>query len=558
MNQVQEYEKSLAMGYLVIASTIALLLQSIYREYVETVLKLMFTEEYSYLLVSFTTVTLVLYLSLNYMGFTHEVQLSKLLASAFLTVTSIALYQVSKLTLEYSIHILGLSFASATMSIMMLVFKPATIGDAALILTPLLTVPIPTGVIDVVTTRISRTIGMIAAVLTNTKFIDVGAFTTIHVETNQGVYVFIVEAACSGVLMISAVIAVLPLLAYYAAVSSEKVLKKLKASLLALLIGLLIGFIGNLVKLLLIIVTAKYYSVDAAMSVFQCSPSIVYASISAFLAHTLINRLMQVKPIAPRSLEASTSTPGLKWRYVSGVLVLSVAIALLMQSLVTATAGTSVMYANSIVVEVNSLDEVVKNPAAHLISSKSRVVELTHDSFLTRISNALAMYRMSVVVDNALYHGYLEIVDTPARLHTLQLCVSLQGFKALNSWSELREMLQLSYIAMEKNTGKYILSYTLLPIKVKTLSNEQVLYARVSILRPYSSATDLESSGKALVAMLNINGEHVVNLENNATYILGITGATLFTVLITYTLTVYAYKYIRSIRRGVKRELIGL
>ncbi|MEM4564714.1 MAG: hypothetical protein QXS73_05115, partial [Desulfurococcaceae archaeon] len=143
-------------------------------------------------------------------------------------------------------------------------------------------------------------------------------------------------------------------------------------------------------------------------------------------------------------------------------------------------------------------------------------------------------------------------------LHTLQLCISLQGFKELNSWSELREMLQLSYIAMEKNTGKYILSYTLLPIKVKTLSNEQVLYARVSILRPYSSATDLESSGKALVAMLNINGEHVVNIENNATYILGITGATLFTVLITYTLTVYAYKYVRSIRRGVKRELIGL
>ncbi|MEO3993456.1 MAG: hypothetical protein QN229_04020 [Desulfurococcaceae archaeon TW002] len=54
---------------LLVVSIIALLLQNVYREYAEDVVKLMFTEDYSYLLVSFITIIFVLYLSLRYMGF---------------------------------------------------------------------------------------------------------------------------------------------------------------------------------------------------------------------------------------------------------------------------------------------------------------------------------------------------------------------------------------------------------------------------------------------------------------------------------------------------------
>ncbi|MEM4032808.1 MAG: hypothetical protein QXV53_05875, partial [Zestosphaera sp.] len=61
MSRVREYRGGLIAGYLVVVSLIALLLQSIYREYIESVVKLMFTEDYSYLLVSFITVVFVLY-----------------------------------------------------------------------------------------------------------------------------------------------------------------------------------------------------------------------------------------------------------------------------------------------------------------------------------------------------------------------------------------------------------------------------------------------------------------------------------------------------------------
>ncbi|MFN3268605.1 MAG: archaeosortase/exosortase family protein, partial [Zestosphaera sp.] len=436
MSHVREYRRGLVAGYLVIVSIIALLLQSIYRGYIESIVKLMFTEDYSYLLVSFITVVFVLYLSLRYMGFTYEIQLSRLLASLFLMVMSIILYQVSGMMMEYSLNILGLSFSIAMISLLILVFKPATIGDVIPVLTPLLTVPVPTSVIDVITTNLSRVIGRIAATLTSTDFIDTGAFATIRVETSQGSYLLSVEAACSGILTLSTVIVVFPILAYYVTASHEKRLKKLNASLLALLAGLLVGFLGNLVRVVVIVLIAKYYSVDVAVGFFHYSPSIIYASISVVLAYKIIDKISRVKFIVPKPLTIDSVMPELRWEHISGILVLAVVIALLMQSLVAVTASAGATHINNAVVEVGSLDEALSNLSRYLFSSDVRVLRVTYDAFLTRVVGSLATYRISIVVGGATYSGFLEVVDTPARLHTLQLCVSLQGYRILNSWSE--------------------------------------------------------------------------------------------------------------------------
>ncbi|MEM4471826.1 MAG: archaeosortase/exosortase family protein [Zestosphaera sp.] len=545
---MREYRGGLIAGYLVVVSLIALLLQSIYREYVESVVKLMFTEDYSYLLVSFITVVFVLYLSLRYMGFTYEIQPSRLLASAFLVVTSTILYHVSKLVIGYSLSILGLSFAIAMMSILILVFKPVTIGDVVPVLTPLFTVPIPTSVIDVVTTNLSRVVGRVAAALTSTEFIDTGAFAIIKVETSQGPYLLSVEAACSGILTLSTVIVIFPLLAYYATSSREKALKKLGASLLALLAGLLVGFLGNLVRVVIIVFTAKYHSVDVAVGIFHYSPSVIYASISVVLAYVIIDRVTQVRFIIPEPVAIKAYVPELRWGYVSGILVSAVVIVLLMQSLVAVTADAGTTNASHVVVEVGNLDEAVNNLSTYLFSSEVRVLRATYDDFLTRVSGALATYRVRVIIDDTVYQGYLEVVDIPARFHTLQLCVSLQGFKILNSWSESRNTLQLSHITMEKSNSKYILSYTLIPVIVKTIGSEQILYARVSVFRPYDTASDLEAARGALIKALNISEGQAANLENESLNVLSIVGVVLFVTLVSYILVVYVYRYAQLIK----------
>ncbi len=104
-----------------------------------------------------------------------------------------------------------------------------------------------------------------------------------------------------------------------------------------------------------------------------------------------------------------------------------------MQSLVAVTASAGATHVNNAVVEVGSLDEAVSNLSRYLFSSDVRVLRVTYDAFLTRVVGSLATYRISIVVSDATYTGLLEVVDIPARLHTLQLCVSLQGYRILNS-----------------------------------------------------------------------------------------------------------------------------
>ncbi|MEM4740109.1 MAG: hypothetical protein QXS63_03420, partial [Zestosphaera sp.] len=118
----------------------------------------------------------------------------------------------------------------------------------------------------------------------------------------------------------------------------------------------------------------------------------------------------------------------------------------------------------------------------------------------------------------------------------------------LNSWSESRNTLQLSHITMEKSNSKYILSYTLIPVIVKTIGSEQILYARVSVFRPYNTASDLEVAREALIKALNISEGQVANLGNESLNVLSIVGVVLFVTLVSYILVVYVYRYAQLIK----------
>ncbi|MEM0218361.1 MAG: archaeosortase/exosortase family protein [Desulfurococcaceae archaeon] len=549
---MQEYRRSLSVGYLTVVLIIALLLQGVYRDYLESILKLMFTEDYSYLLVSLVTVMLALYLSLRYMGFTYELQLSRLIASLLLVVISMILYHASVLTPENQLQLQGLSFSIAMIAILLMVFKPVSKSDVIPVLTPILMVPVPVSIVEATTIGLSRVIGRLVAVLTNTKYIDMGAFTAIEVETKQGVYTFSVEAACSGILVLSTVIAVFPVLAYYASVGQEKTTRKLWISQLALLTSLAVGFTGNLLRVLAIIIVAKHYSPELAMNVFHYSPSVVYASISVVLAFLLINKYTHVKFVVPRPLATRFGIPSLRWEQVGGILASTVLIALLLQSSIVSSIGANNGEPAGVRVVAYSLDEIVKNPHKYLFTDRVTVTALLYDAFLTRVIGSLSTYRVSLVVNGVRYTGFLEVVDIPARLHTLQLCVSLQGYRVLSSWSEPSIPAQISYILMEKNNKEYILAYVLVPVVVETPTGEYTIYSRVSLFKQYKDTSDLESTREALLVALNLNAVNTTGHEKSVVYVLNIVGLALFTILVVYILVLSAYRLIRILRsRGI-------
>ncbi|MEM4101586.1 MAG: hypothetical protein QXE24_02785, partial [Desulfurococcaceae archaeon] len=180
------------------------------------------------------------------------------------------------------------------------------------------------------------------------------------------------------------------------------------------------------------------------------------------------------------------------------------------------------------------------------------IIALTYDAFLTRVIGSLSTYRVSLVVNGVRYTGFLEVVDIPARLHTLQLCVSLQGYRVLSSWSEPSIPAQISYILMEKNNKEYILAYVLVPVVVETPSGEYTIYSRVSLFKQYKDTSDLESTREALLVALNLNAVNTTGHEKSVVYVLNIVGLALFTILVVYILVLSAYRLIRILRsRGI-------
>lgn len=548
---IGEYKFKLILGYLVVMAMIGVFIQTTYRGYIDSILKLIFTEDYSYLLVTFLTITMVLYLSLRYMGFAYELQISRIVTSALLIVLSMLLYESSYLFPEYQVFLVGTSFSTMIVALLLIVFKPVSLSDVIPILTPLLMIPIPASFLDFLNPILSRLVGRVAAFITGTRFIETSVFAMIEVETTRGIYSFSVEAACSGILTISSVLVVFPLLAYYASISPDKPARKIKISLLALITGLLVGIIGNLVRVVLIILVAKYYDVELALNVFHYSPSIIYASISVLVSYAMIDRLAKMKHIVPRPLLNKGELPYVRWEYITGVLIFMVLVSMIAQAIgvVVARSGANVDGAEGIIVYVDSIESFISNPARYIFSGFVRVVGIAYDPLLTRVIGSIASYRVSFVVNNTYYFGFIELVDIPARLHTLQLCVTIQGYRVINAWGETLGALRIGYIYMEKDGIEYLLAYALVPIILRLSMGDQLIYARISLAK---SVTGLGEYARLAGALLSaIRQEHeMMGLGTHAgnIFVLGMLGTALFTGLVIYILGIYLSSYLRKAR----------
>jgi len=109
---------------------------------------------------------------------------------------------------------------------------------------------------------------------------------------------------------------------------------------------------------------------------------------------------------------------------------------------------------------------------------------------------------VGIGVGGNMFSGYIEIVDTPARLHTWQLCLAVQGYTVRSSWIDLINNTKITYISIEKDGWRGILAYILIPTIVKTSDGVFNLYTRISILASenlYSLATNLNTTLISLI-----------------------------------------------------------
>jgi len=542
----RDYTSKIILGFTFISLLLGLTIEVVYRELFESLTKLALTEEYSYILASLFSILIVIYLSLRYTGFSYGVRTSKILASILLATLALSIYELSLIDLEHKIQLQSLSFSLFFIGLILLVYEPNTIGESIPLLTPFLLTPLPARFLDSLTPVLSRYIGRLVGFITGVRVVETPGFTQLEVATPTGSTIYLsVEVACTGIVTVSSIIASLPIIIYMLTFSIDKPRRKIAIATASLLTALIIGIIGNIVRALIMVYSTMWIGVEQAYNLFHYSPSLLYSAISVIAAFKIITKYAKFKPVFSRVLSKG-EVPRITWSYIIGVLLVS----LVFTSIFTATtiyASQSTVIYQSIPIQVGSIYEFIENPEKYLSREGIEFTTRYYDAFLTRVLGALAVYRVSLRYFNEYYTGYIEVVDTPARIHTWQLCLTLQGYNITASWYEQVNNTKIGFIALEKQGWRGLLAYTLFPVKISVGRDEYTIYVRVSIM----NTGDPRNIAPKTASILNSIAGVSIESDNNLLHIFFQSVYIILVLFVVYMGVLLAWSKLRLKHGGV-------
>ena len=505
-----------------------------FREYFYSLAQLMLDRDYGYLAVSIITVLVTLYFSLKQVGFAYGVSARRVLIGSYLIIISLIFYASSLVDPRYMVQYQGLSFSFILMAFIGIILSPVYARDLIPLISILLLVPPPPGWIDSLTPHLSRVVGELASYITGARLIGGAGYTTLVGVSPSGPVRFQVEYACTGIVTISSILVVVPIIFYLLAYSPRSTSRKLAASIASLIVALSLGFLGNLVRVLLVIYGTKWLGPEKGLALFHYSPSIIYATLSVLAGFYIADRIGGLRLAVPRiRLGRVLSKP----EAVLGALIIIIVLAGFFVAganavtYASSSAGRGAGVRSGLVIKAESPIDYINNPEKYIkfVNNVSMVI-LGKDVQLTRILNAFVVYRVIAKHGNSSFLGYLEIVDTPGRLHTWQLCLTLQGYKVDNSYTRIINGTPVYYISVHKGARSYLLAYTLIPTKIVSPGATYELYTRISLIAPYTGKNrdNVEAnlafilsklwSGARLTSTSNVSG--LIKLLSASSYIL--------------------------------------
>ena len=418
-------------------------------------------EEYSYLAVIAASLLFLLAVSLGRVRASSELKVGRFLVTGLLISSSLTFYVLSGVVPNLEIHFKVLSVVLFVWALTASLFGRESLKAMLLPLaTLLLIVPVPKYVLDVVSIHLAR--------------VD-----ALEVPTVQGGVAGIeVVATCSGITSMSSLIAIAPLLIYAVGPASSR-LRRAAGIAAGLLVGSGVSFLGNVLRLAIVVYVTKYWGLGKALQFFHTVPSLVYASVAALAAFAISSRVAGsraaavAKPRVERGVEA---------REVSGVLgvfvVVAVAVALL-ASLVPAVASRGVYTS----VTLYSYDYVIGNTSRILArGSEASVVYERPVPALMRALGSSLVKEIGVKFRDRVYGGYVEFAETPLRFHGWWVCLTYQGYEVLKTWDEKVGDRVLTFtLYASRGGGRYLLAYRVYPIPVVFGGREDVGYLRLSL-----------------------------------------------------------------------------
>ncbi len=309
--------------------------------------------------------------------------------------------------------------------------------------------------------------------------------------------------ACSGIVSVTSILAIAPLIVYIVMRSPGTAAKKVLKAAAVTGTAVAIVFLGNAARVAAVLYYTQHYGYEEALEIFHHYPSFLYTVLAVGAAFFLLGKL--TSPTPPRPVKGLSRVTALGAKVRKGVAFALAFAALLAFGLSSLAPAITIHAAVAGPHSLTTLDTLVTEPAEVIFNGTE--VKVVEDRPVPALTVALGSSSVNLVVlryNDTTYTGYVEVAETPTRFHGWHVCLTLQGYTILRAWRESVGDLVINYLLVRKGGDERLLGYSIYTVPFLLSNGTASAYVRVSLFMSARSEADVRAGAEALKRVLQI------------------------------------------------------
>ncbi len=530
----------------VLVSVIVIIMYNYYTPHLLEYYSLLSVEEYTYLLILIPLTLFTLFkILVKHTEIEDRFYPEKMLAGIISLVLSASFYSLTLLNPQYILQLSIISLVLFVWGLLVVVLRFDRWWIPLLVLIFLFSmVPLPMDYIQSAAYELTPIVTKSAAIITGSGIVETRVYTALKVVDKDGfIRLFRVAPVCSGITSLLSILALLPLILYLAAESVDPPIRKIIYTILAAISSALTVFVGNILRLAMIVWIARNMGYQEAIGAFHSFPSLIYVSIATIVGILFISRLRlpglkaKLGPIVIKRVVK----PRMYIPYTSILAILALFIILI---------NVSSSYVSQ-PVPTTSFTKLLSNPSIVVFNETSNaLVKSIPQPIIGEALGALDVRSINVRYGDSSYTGYLELAENPGRFHGWYVCLTAQGYRIEKSWSESLHGLIINYMIILKNNRKLLLGYTIYKYPVIINNKETTMYIRVSL---FTSTRNIDENIRNMRSIFTEIGKGGKTTGTPLPFIMLIMNTTIITGFITLIASIL---YRSEIWKKIKASLL--
>ncbi len=467
-----------------------------YYDVIESFVRLLFIEEYSYIMVVIFSVVVLYVLGFKDIRGIYRLRLSRLLSFIALVFSSMVTYVLGLISNEYMMELKLLSLVLLSWAFIVMLFESGSLKSLLIpMLATLAIIPVPKRLMDSVAVHLSEATARLIA-LTGFDLIQAGNRLFLRAVDPTGAPILLeIISVCSGIVSLASVVATVPILLYFAGKSGVGWTRKLIALIAAAGLGNLVAFLGNLIRIYLVVKGVELWGAEYSLRLFHSNPSIIYAALAIVVEFYVLTKILgkgENGNVVPERSGQLVSRPYAVWVFFTifvAIIVVAYPLVLGVQASQGVVGGRSIVY---------SFEDLVMDTSSIVFNNSQ--VDVAGESKLPALVRALGSSIVKSVglnYNGTAYTGYIEVAETPTRFHDWVVCLTLQGYRIERTWTYYGNKSTVSFILFHGLGGdRMLLAYTVYEVPTYFGGGVETAYVRVSIFKMVSS--DVEADAIAM------------------------------------------------------------